>query len=188
MKLFRWGKFAVAAGFLFLTGSFPAMAQDQAAPREPQGSTPYTLEELLPDLKDRAIIMDIVARIVEQGQNVVWNTENSKVIIPGQPVGLKLVGANIVVAVQFTPYFRSSGNHVLVAQGQIWIKAPNNGISYHTTMQSIPLVFGEEIFFFPLGSQYSKDDARIEIQLVLHPYSRQTEDEAPGPGGNAVPQ
>ena len=98
MKLFRWGKFAVAAGFLFLAGSFPAIAQDQTAPREPQGPAPHTLEELLPDLKDRAIIMDIVARIVEQGQNVVWNTENSKVIIPGQPVGLKLVGYKHMVA------------------------------------------------------------------------------------------
>jgi hypothetical protein len=188
MKLFRWGKFAIAAGFLFLTSPFLATAQDQAAPREPQGSGEHALEELVPGLKDRAIIMEIVARIVEQGQNVVWNTENSKVIISGQPVGLKLVGANIVVLVQFTPYFWATDNHVLVAQGQIWIKAPNNGISYHTTMQSIPLVFGEEIFFFPLGSQDSQDDARIEIQLVLHPYSRQSEGEAPGVEGNAVPQ
>jgi hypothetical protein len=37
-------------------------------------------------------------------------------------------------------------------------------------MQTIPLEFGEEIFFFPLGSLDGQDDARIEVKLVLHPY------------------
>jgi hypothetical protein len=143
------------------------------------------LEDLLPGLKERAVIMEIVARIVEQNQEVVWNTENSRVTIPGRPVGLKLVGANIVVAVQFTPYFRQNGNNILVAQGQIWIDVPNQGISYHTSMQTIPLEFGEQIYFFPLGQRESQDGkARIEIQLVLHPYI--TIDETPpvNEGGN----
>jgi hypothetical protein len=147
-----------------------------------------SLEELLPGLKERAIIMDIVARIVEQDQEVVWNTENSRVTIPGRPVGLKLVGANIVVAVQFTPYFRRNGNNILVAQGQIWLDVPNQGISYHTTMQTIPLEFGEQIYFFPLGQTKSRDEmSRIEIQLVLHPYTEQgspmEEDTSPENGG-----
>jgi hypothetical protein len=130
-----------------------------------------SLEELLPGLKEQAMIMDIVARVVERNQQVVWNSSNSKVTIPGRPVGLKLVGTNIVVAVQFTPYFRRNGHNVLVAQGQIWMNIPNEGIRYHTTMQTIPLEFGEEIFFFPLGSVDGQDDARIEVKLVLHPYA-----------------
>jgi hypothetical protein len=133
-----------------------------------------SLEELLPGLKERAIIMDIVARIVEQDQEVVWDTENSRVTIPGRPVGLKLVGANIVVAVQFTPYFRRNGNNILVAQGQIWIDVPNQGISYYTTIQTIPLEFGEQIYFFPLGQTKPRDEmSHIEIQIVLYPYSEQ---------------
>jgi hypothetical protein len=90
-------------------------------------------------------------------------------------VGLKLVGANIVVAVQFTPYFRRNGNNILVAQGQIWINVNDQWMSYHTTMQTIPLEFEELIYFFPLGQKDSQDDtARIEIQLVLHPYTKET--------------
>jgi len=134
---------------------------------------PLSWEDLLPELKERAIIMDIVARIVEQNQEVVWHEEDSKVTIPGRPVGLKLVGANIVVAVQFT-YFRRDNANFLVAQGQIWIDIPEQGLSYHTTLQTTPLEFGEEISFFPLGQERAgEDDARIEIQLVLHPYSEE---------------
>jgi hypothetical protein len=137
----------------------------------------FSLEKLFPRLKEEAVVLDIIARVVEQNQEEVWNSSvNSKVTIPGRPVGLKLVGANIVVAVQFTPYLRRNGNNVLVAQGQIWVDVPNEGIRYQTTMQTIPLKFGEQIYFFPLGSVSSRDEAHIEIQLELHPY---TEDDAP---------
>ncbi|MDR2068614.1 MAG: hypothetical protein LBP71_01965 [Spirochaetaceae bacterium] len=128
------------------------------------------LEDMLPGLRERAVVLDIVARVVEENQQEVWNATNSKVTIPGRPVGLRLVGENIVVAVQFTPYFRNDGNNVLVAQGQIWINVPNEGIRYKTTMQTIPMKFGEQIYFFPLGSRNSHNEAHIEIRLALHPY------------------
>lgn len=128
----------------------------------------------LPGLRERAVVMSIISRIVEQNQQVVWNSENTRVTIPGRPVGLKLVGADLVVAVMFTPFLRPSGHHTLVAQGQIWINIPNEGISYHTTMQTIPVEFGEQVYFFPLGSMEAKDEASIEIQLMLEPYSSQS--------------
>jgi hypothetical protein len=130
-----------------------------------------SLEELLPELKERAMVLDIVARVVEQDQEEVWNSVNSKVTFHGRPVGLKLVGANIVVAVQFTPYRQSNGSTVLVAQGQIWVDVPNQGISYQTTIQTIPMEYGEPIYFFPLGSADSPNMARIEIQVELRPYN-----------------
>jgi hypothetical protein len=138
------------------------------------------LEELLPALKDRAVILDIVSRVVEHNQQEVWNSVNSRVTIPGRPVGLRLVGANVVVAVQFTPYFRRKGHSVLVAQGQIWVNVPNEGIRYLTTMQTIPIDFGEPIYFFPLGPADSPEDARIEIRLELRPYAASEEGKAAG--------
>jgi hypothetical protein len=148
-----------------------------------------SLEEMLPGLKDRAVVLDIISRVVEQNQKEVWNSANSKVTIPGRPVGLKLVGANVVVMVQFTPYFGADGNAVLVAQGQIWINIPNQGIRYQTTLQTIPLKYGEQIYFFPLGSMDSEDDARIEIQLELRPYiGGEAGDTVPAvPPGNEIP-
>ncbi|MDR3167030.1 MAG: hypothetical protein LBT93_03720 [Treponema sp.] len=131
----------------------------------------FSLEELFPRLKEQAVVLDIIARVVERNQEEVWNSANSKVTIPGRPVGLKLVGTNLVVAVQFTPYLRQNGHNVLVAQGQIWVNIPNEGIRYQTTLQTIPMEFGEQVYFFPLGSVSPEDEAHIEIQLELHPYT-----------------
>jgi hypothetical protein len=142
--------------------------------------------EKFPGLRERAIVMRIVSRIVEQNQQVVWNAENAKVTIPGRPVGLKLVGANLIVAVQFTPFLRQGGQHILVAQGQIWINVPNEGIRYHSSMQTIPLEFGEQVYFFPLGSTQTSDEASIEIQLMLQPYAEGANQVNAG-SGNATP-
>ena len=127
--------------------------------------------EALPGLRERAVVVTMVSRIVEQNEEVVWNSETSSITIPGRPVGLKLVGSNLVAAVQFTPFLRPNGKHLLVTLGQIWINVPNEGISFHTTMQTIPLEFSEQVYFFPLGSMKDHDAPIIEIQLVLEPYS-----------------
>jgi hypothetical protein len=86
-------------------------------------------------------------------------------------VGIKIVGTNIVVIAQFTPYIRHRGlQKLLVAQGQIWMEIPDQGIRYQTSMQTMPLEFGEPIYFFPLGPQTDEDSSRIEVMLTLYPY------------------
>ena len=128
------------------------------------------LQGLFPRFRGRALVLDINARLVEQNQTVIWNESHQKITIPGHPVGLKLVGSNLVVAVQFTPYVRRGLQKFLVAQGQIWMDVPNQGIRYHTSMQTIPLEFGEPIYFFPLGPQMKEDADCIEVMLTLYPY------------------
>ena len=83
---------------------------------------------------------------------------------------MKLVGSNLAAAVQFTPFIRPRGENILVAQGQIWIEVPNEGIRYHTSIQTIPLEFNEPIFFFPLGPQRQENNAFIEIILTIKQY------------------
>jgi hypothetical protein len=128
-----------------------------------------TLEQV-PALRDRALEMKIISRIVEQNQQVVWNSENTKLTIPGRPVGIRLVGSDIVVAAQFTPFLRQNGKHILVTQSQVWINVPDEGMSYHTTMQTIPFEYSEQIYFFPLGSIGEDEGPQIEIQVVMEPY------------------
>jgi hypothetical protein len=128
------------------------------------------LQELFPRFKGRALVLDISARIIEEDETVVWNETHRKTTLPGRPVGIRLVGSNIVVAVQFTPYLRRGVQKFLVAQGQIWMDIPNQGMRYHTSMQTIPLEFDEPIYFFPLGPQSEGNAACIEVMLTLHPY------------------
>jgi hypothetical protein len=150
---------AMLGGLLFFASSPAINAQE--------------LEDLLPGLKERAVVIEITARVLEKNSLEIWNSTSSKVTIPGKAVGIKLIGANIVVVVQFTPYLRSDGNNILVAQGQTWVDVPNQGMRYQTTMQTIPLAFGEQVYFLPLGSSVNDDDAHIEILLELHPYISQ---------------
>jgi hypothetical protein len=129
------------------------------------------LEEIIPALKNRAVVLDIDARVVETNRAVVWKEAHQRLTIPGRPVGMNLVGTNVAVAVQFTPYLRTKGQHVLVAQVQMWAEVPNHqGIRYQTSMKTIPLAFDEPIYFFPLGSALDEDSARIEIMITLKQY------------------
>jgi hypothetical protein len=160
---------ALIGGLLFLAsaGGLPGNTGGLAAQESSGG--------MMPGLRDRAVVLNIVARIVEQDQEEIWNSNNSKVTIMGRPVNMKLIGENVVVNVQFTPYQQENGRSLLVAQGQIWINVPNEGVRYQTTLQSIPMEFGEQIYFFPLGKVHSDDDASIEIRLELRPYQENAE-------------
>ena len=135
----------------------------------PVGANDFFSQNLPSRFMGRAVVLEINARIVEQNQEVVWDEAHSKATFPGQPVGIKLVGSNVVVVVQFTPYIRRSQKY-LVAQGQIWMEMPNRGIRYFTSMQTIPLEYGEPVYFFPLGAAGENDSSSIEVMLTMHPY------------------
>jgi len=139
-----------------------------------------TALEELPGIRERAVVLRIVSRIVEKNEKVVWDSENSSITIPGRAVGIKLVGTDIVVAVQFTPFLQPNGRHTLVTQSQIWINVPGEGISYHTTMQTIPLGFREDVYYFPLGSIGGQDGPQIEILLSMEPYMPNPQRNPPG--------
>jgi hypothetical protein len=132
-------------------------------------SQEISLEEILPELRGKAVVLNITTRIAENRQEL-WNENISKVTIPGRPVNIKLVGGNVALSIQLTPYLREKGRNTLVAQGQIWIETPNEGIRYKTTMQTIALDFGENIYFFPLGSDAASGNPQIEIQITLLRY------------------
>ena len=131
----------------------------------------------LPALRERAMVIQITTTVEGNSQEV-WNAFNSKVTIPGRPVGIKLVGDNLVIAVQFTPYIRQ-GKYALVAQSQIWINIPERGMSYKTDTHSIPIDLGEPILYLPLGSDITSDNPHIELLLTMYRYGEEpvTEEE-----------
>jgi hypothetical protein len=116
------------------------------------------------------VVLEIDARVVGQNETVTWSESHRKETLLGRPVGIKLVGNNIIVDVQFTPYFRPGARYYLVAQAQIWMESPGQGMRYYTAMQTIPVEFGELIYFFPLGPRGDDDNSHIEITLTVQPY------------------
>ena len=127
-------------------------------------------DRLLPALKQRAVSVRILARILSAADEELWAAECDKVTIPGRPVALRLIGTNLAVVVQFTPYSRGDKRWVLVAQGQIWLEDGENGLRYETTLQTIPVKIGEQVYYFPLGSNRADGGDTIELCLELRPY------------------
>ena len=97
-----------------------------------------------------------------------WEAESAKYTVPGTPVPFKLVGSNIAIIVQITPFERDDGKGVtLIAQGQVWVKPPEGGLSYHTTIESLSVNYGETVLFFPLGvAADGNAPMKLEISVV----------------------
>ena len=168
-------------GLLLIAANVAVMSDEETPPDSVQRETPKPARDnaAAPNrfsrFKERAVLLEINVRVVDQNQPdqdlaVIWNESHTEVTIPGRPVAIKLVGTNLVITAQFTPYIRHRTQKFLVAQGQIWMNVPGQGIRYHTSMQTIPLEFGEPIYFFPLGSVADNTSASIEIMLTMNPY------------------
>jgi len=126
-------------------------------------------QDLPEELKEDALAVRVHASVPlaadPQGGKVAWQEESVKYTVPGVPVGVKLLGTNIVVLTHVTPFDRGDGKLTLVAQGQVWVRGPS-GLSYRTTLETVSVAFGETVFFYPLGvSADGKAPLRIEISV-----------------------
>jgi hypothetical protein len=158
-------------------GASPPGGEAQPVAGQPKRNP--RLERLLPRFQKTAVSMRILARILSESDEEIWKTEYDKHTIPGRPVALRLVGTNIAVAVQFTPYLRPDNQWVLVAQGRLWLENSSKGLRYETTLQTIPVKLGEQVYYFPLGSNRPEGGDYIEISVELSPYTGDSEAEKP---------
>jgi hypothetical protein len=168
---------------LFLCAEIPLNAQGGPPHPEP----PHPKQSVAVPMSDSAIVLHMVTRVLEKGDIEAWNSDTYKVTLPGRPIGLKIVGENVAVFVQFTPYPRRNRSGVLVAHGQIFTETPDGKVQYRTVMQAVPLEYDEQLFFFPLGPGKSDDEAHIEIQIEMNRYKSTQVNEFP-PGGLLTPE
>lgn len=132
------------------------------------------MEELLKE----ALIVRVQAKLFHNQQNVMWQSELDKLTIPGRAVTIHMQNEQARLSVHFTPYRKTQGSLILVAQSEIWLKeeatdsSPEN-LRYFTSMKSIPLDYDEMIYFYPLGKLEdlnNPDQIHIEMTLSINPY------------------
>jgi hypothetical protein len=152
---------------LFVFGLVSVGAQDNELER-------FFEDEDLESLIDEALQLHITATVLPPDRQPVWNSQSKKLTLPGRSVAIRLVGDNIRIDVVFTPYQEENGNLLLVAQGQVWFsEAPDAKTTYLTTIQSIPVSWGEKILFFPLGFSSELAQAstfNIQLEVEIYPY------------------
>jgi len=165
---------------LFLTVFLSAgtFAQDQGD---------HSIEELLKE----ALTIRIQAKLFHDVQNVMWQSELERLTIPGRAVTINLQNEQARLSVHFTPYRKTSGGLILVAQSEIWLQEysrenSSENLRYFTSMKSIPLDFEELIYFYPLGkleNLNNPDQIHIEMILSISPYVM-----SDSPAGDSVPE
>jgi hypothetical protein len=132
-----------------------------------------SLEESLKSLFDQALQINIVARVIPQGEAPAMLVERSKLTIPGKAVAVRFQGTNLRVQANLTPYLLADGKLMLVAQGEVWLSEPSakDAVQYLSSIRSLPIEVGEKIFFYPLGipkpvQGTNSFSLALEIQIV----------------------
>jgi hypothetical protein len=124
---------------------------------------------IMPRFTRQAFLLEINARIIERDNEVSWNEVRTQVTDIGRAVEIRLLGDNLAVVAQFTPYMGRGAGYFIVAQGQVWMDTEGQGVRYQASMQTIPVEIGEAIHFLPLGPA-REGTASIELILTVRMY------------------
>jgi hypothetical protein len=162
-------------GVLFLTAVSVTLllAPVRTAAQSREDEVPQDSSDLLRYLRDNALSVHILARVVEPDKEDVWLTESRKVTISGRAVQVKLSGENLVIFADIIPYMNADRTILLVAKGQVWAQEEmEEGVKYYSTMKSLPVESGESVLFFPLGRAMDQQQNiySIELEITVVPY------------------
>lgn len=146
------------------------------------------LKDILDILEDDALVVHIIARVIhDKSLTTVWNMEVTRFTIMGKSVNITLTGKNIKVKANITPYTAKNEGILILAQGEVWI-SPEEGqkVQYMSTLESLAVVPGEKVLFYPLGMKeekklQSENSVIIELQIQISPYEKDSSPETEGP-------
>ncbi|ADN02758.1 hypothetical protein STHERM_c18230 [Spirochaeta thermophila DSM 6192] len=120
------------------------------------------VEDLLSTI-ERVVTVNIATRL-EGVEDFEWEVHRSRATLPGKAVTIKLVGKDLVVLARITPFERSDGSYLILAEGQVWTADEGDALRYVATVKEIPLKIGEKVVFFPLG----RADVHVQGNDVYH--------------------
>lgn len=130
------------------------------------------ISELLELLEDNVFSVNVVGRIYDSGEVSSWNMQVTKYTISGRKVSVRLKGKKLKVIADITPYVDEEGI-LLLAQGQVWVTSPGGEtVHYSSTMKSLPVQFGDKVYFYPLGINSDKNKKMfiLELEIQVLPY------------------
>ena len=100
----------------------------------------------------------------EGAKDIVWGEALERVVPFAAPLDVRLVGKNVVVLFQILPVALRASIVDLIVQGQVWVKMPDDSVSFKTTVQSLSLPLGSRLYFYPLGVE-AKTGAPIAVEI-----------------------
>jgi hypothetical protein len=97
---------------------------------------------------------------------IAWTDALTRSLPVAAPLDLRLMGKNLIVLLQILPIALRDPVVDLFVHGQIWLTTQDNSISYRTTMQSMSILLGSRIYFYPLGADL-KSGAPVAVEIKV---------------------
>lgn len=104
---------------------------------------------------------------------VPWGDALTRALPFAAPLDVRLVGRNVVALLQIIPMNLKASVVELMVQGQIWVKMPDESMSYKTTLHSMNVALGSRLLFYPLGMD-SRNGAPIAVEIRVDRPPQQT--------------
>lgn len=95
---------------------------------------------------------------------VAWGEALERSLPFAAPLDVRLVGKNVVALIQIVPIELRSAIVDLIIQGQVWVKMPDDSLSFKTAVQVLSLPLGSRFYFYPLGVD-TKTGAPIAVEI-----------------------
>jgi len=171
---------------IFICNSLVLSAQASAAPGKTEPNTAPELSfrirsafSLTPDMvrtlqikspesgasSDRAAASGSAAAPAHDGSpGISWSETLARSLPFSAPLDVRLVGKNVVALVQIVPIALRAAIIDLMVQGMVWVKMPDDSLSFKTTVQSLSLPLGARLFYYPLGLD-TRDGAPIVVEI-----------------------
>ncbi|MCG8452580.1 MAG: hypothetical protein MI717_05305 [Spirochaetales bacterium] len=110
--------------------------------------------------------VDISVLSSDEGQ-VLWNSEVTKITIPGRTVSVGLEGSGSRLTVRLTLYpsdeSKKDEGYILVAQSEIFV-----GEEYSSSLSSLPVAPHDEVYYYPLGRNDQENaSSAYEVRMIL---------------------
>ncbi len=100
----------------------------------------------------------------EGSPGISWSETLARSLPFSAPLDVRLVGKNVVALVQIVPIALRAAIIDLMVQGMVWVKMPDDSLSFKTTVQSLSLPLGARLFYYPLGLD-TRDGAPIVVEI-----------------------
>lgn len=149
---------------LFLCSALLAFAQ---TPSNPASGTQAPASGPVLHFRIRSafsLTPEMVRGLQAKSAEVNWGEPLAKSLPFAAPLDVRLVGKNVVALIQIVPIALRAEILDLIVQGQVWVKMPDDSLSYKTTLQSLSLPLGSRLFFYPLGVD-AKTGTPIAVEI-----------------------
>ncbi len=149
--------FQIRSAFALTTSMVHSLQAKNAESGQASGSPPQPKASSLPS---------------EGSKGIPWGETLVRNVPFAAPLDLRLVGQNVVALMQIVSIETGGPAVELIVLGQVWVKMPDNSLSFKSTIQTLNVPLGSRFFFYPLGVD-PKTGAPIAVEIKVDTQKKQ---------------